>query len=180
MVHHRQRLAFGLKPRDDLPRVHSRLDDLQCDAASNRLVLLRHEHDAEAPLADPFEQLVAPDLSALVFETGRRPVQVLQANSRIMKKLARLRVRAPGRFDLTSKFGVVSAGRLCEGRPLGLGLLDADLEDFLSSFPEIVAHASRVHNEAASRSGTPSPPYQAPSSPAAGQISLATADDRRS
>jgi hypothetical protein len=33
MVHHRQRLALGLKAGDDLPAVHPRLDDLKRDAA---------------------------------------------------------------------------------------------------------------------------------------------------
>ena len=52
MLHHRQRLTFGLEPRDDRPRVHAELDDLERDAALHRLLLLREIHDTAAAFAE--------------------------------------------------------------------------------------------------------------------------------
>ena len=59
MVHHRQRLALGLEPGDDLPAVHAQLDDLEGDAAFDRLALLGHPDFAKAAFADLLQQLVA-------------------------------------------------------------------------------------------------------------------------
>ena len=61
MVHHRERLPLGLEPGDDLPAVHAQLDDLEGDAAFDRLALLGHPDFAEAAFADLFQQLVAAD-----------------------------------------------------------------------------------------------------------------------
>ena len=61
MVHHRQRLPLGLEPRDDLPAVHAQLDDLERDAAFDRLALFGHPDFAEAAFADLLQQLVAAD-----------------------------------------------------------------------------------------------------------------------
>ncbi len=52
VVHHRERLPFGLEAGDDLPRVHAELDNLQRHPARHRLHLLGHPHRAEAALAD--------------------------------------------------------------------------------------------------------------------------------
>ena len=64
VVHQGQGLALGLEPGNDQGRVHPRLDDLQRHRAPDRYLLLGHEHDAHAPLADLLEQLVRPDPSA--------------------------------------------------------------------------------------------------------------------
>ena len=64
MVHHGQRLPLGLEAGDDLPAVHAGLDDLERDAAADRLVLLGHVDDAHAPFADLLEELVRPDAVA--------------------------------------------------------------------------------------------------------------------
>ena len=61
VVHQRQRLPLGLEAGDDLPGVHARLDDLQRDLAADGVLLLGHEDDAEAALADLLQQLVAAD-----------------------------------------------------------------------------------------------------------------------
>ena len=61
VVHHRQRLPLGLEAGDHLPRVHARLDDLERHPAADGAELLGHEHDAHAPLADLFQQLVRAD-----------------------------------------------------------------------------------------------------------------------
>ena len=54
-------------------RVHARLDDLQRDAALDRLGLLGHVDDAHAAFADLLQQLVGADLRAGLFASrGRR------------------------------------------------------------------------------------------------------------
>ena len=45
----------------DLLGIHARLDDLERDPPSNRLVLLGHVHGAHASFADLLEQLVRAD-----------------------------------------------------------------------------------------------------------------------
>jgi hypothetical protein len=55
MVHERQRLAFRLKARDDLPRVHPGLDDLKRYAAADRRLLFRRVNGTEAALADQLQ-----------------------------------------------------------------------------------------------------------------------------
>ena len=61
VVHQRQGLPLGLEPRDDLPRVHSELDDLERDFSPHRLGLLGTEHGAEAALAEHLDDAVRPD-----------------------------------------------------------------------------------------------------------------------
>ncbi len=61
VVHHGQGLPLGLEAGDDLAAVHPRLDDLQRDAAADRLELLGHEDGAHAPFADLLEELVGAD-----------------------------------------------------------------------------------------------------------------------
>ena len=67
MIHHRQGLPLGLEPREHLPRIHARLDDLQRHATPDRRLLLGHVDDAEAPFADLLQQLVRPDLRSRCF-----------------------------------------------------------------------------------------------------------------
>ena len=64
MVHHRQRLPFGLEAGDHLPAVHARLDDLERDLAPDRLGLLGHEDRAHAAFAELTNQLVRTDHDA--------------------------------------------------------------------------------------------------------------------
>jgi hypothetical protein len=52
MVHQGQRLPLGLKPRDDLSRVHSRFDDFQRNHSTDWLFLRSHEDLAEAAAPD--------------------------------------------------------------------------------------------------------------------------------
>jgi hypothetical protein len=70
MVHHRQGLPFGLEARDDLPATHAGLDDLERDAAADRLGLLGHVDGAHASFADLLEQLVRTDDSSRRFRAG--------------------------------------------------------------------------------------------------------------
>ena len=70
MVHHRESLPLGLKPRDHLPRIHSWLDDLQRDASLDRLFLLGHVDDAHAAFADLLKQFVGTNLGAGLLGDG--------------------------------------------------------------------------------------------------------------
>ena len=65
MVHHRQRLPLGLEAGDHLLAVHARLDDLERDAAADRLLLLGHVDHAHAPFADLLQELVGADLRSI-------------------------------------------------------------------------------------------------------------------
>src|SRR5258706_6761068 len=58
MIHQSECLPFRLEPGDDASSVHARLDDLQCDATADRLLLFGHEDDATAPFAYLFQQFV--------------------------------------------------------------------------------------------------------------------------
>jgi hypothetical protein len=61
VIHERERLALGLEAGDDLLRVHPGLDDLEGDAARDRLGLLGDVDDAHPAFADLLAELVAPD-----------------------------------------------------------------------------------------------------------------------
>src|SRR5262249_21953393 len=54
-------LALRLKARDHLPAVHPRFQNLESYFATNGLLLLGHEDDAEAAFADFLHQLVRTD-----------------------------------------------------------------------------------------------------------------------
>ena len=62
MIHHRQGLPFRLETCNHLPRIHTRLDDLQRHTALNRLLLLGHVDHAHAAFADLLQQLERADL----------------------------------------------------------------------------------------------------------------------
>src|SRR5690242_1011838 len=58
MVHQGQRLPFGFEPDDDLPRIHSWLDDLQRHLASNGCLLQREIDNSHPSFAEGIENLV--------------------------------------------------------------------------------------------------------------------------
>ena len=64
MVHHRQRLAFGLEPGHDAPGVHAQLDHFEGNPATDRFLLLSHVDDPAPALADLLEQLVTANAVA--------------------------------------------------------------------------------------------------------------------
>ena len=74
VVHHRQGLALGLEPGDDLLRVHAGLDDLQRDPAADGLGLLGHVDGAHAAFADLLQELVGADGRAELFGARRCPM----------------------------------------------------------------------------------------------------------
>ena len=77
MVHECQGLALGIEAGDHLPGVHAGLEDLEGHLAADRLLLLGHKHQAEAPLADLFQQLVGTDDRPRVLGTGLVSCHVL-------------------------------------------------------------------------------------------------------
>ena len=61
MIHHRQRLPLGFEPRDDGLCVHPRFDQLECDGAMNRLVLLGQPHLTHSAFAKKLNQAIRSD-----------------------------------------------------------------------------------------------------------------------
>ena len=61
MIHHRQRLPLRLETGDDLLGVHAKLGDLQRDAATHRLGLLRDIDHAAPAFTDSLQQFVASE-----------------------------------------------------------------------------------------------------------------------
>jgi hypothetical protein len=74
MIHQCQGLSLSRKACHHAFRVHSWLDDLKCDAAADRLLLLSHENDATSSFADLLHQFVAADsISRLLASGSSRP-----------------------------------------------------------------------------------------------------------
>src|SRR5262249_34901131 len=72
VVHQGQRLPLGLEAGDDLGAVPAGLDDLEGDAAADRMLLLGQVDRAHAPLADLLEELVWADAAAGAFRARLR------------------------------------------------------------------------------------------------------------
>ena len=73
MVHHRQRLPFGLEARDHLFGVHAQLDDFQRHAAPDGFLLFGHVNDTATAFTDLLEEFVAADSVAGLFGNGHEP-----------------------------------------------------------------------------------------------------------
>ncbi len=71
VIHQGQGLPLRLEPGDDLPGIHARLDDLQCDFAFDRFLLDRHVDHAHPTVADFVDELVAVDVGAELFNGGQ-------------------------------------------------------------------------------------------------------------
>ena len=61
MIHQGERLALSLEARDDLPRVHAGLDDLERDSLVVITTMLRQVHHSHAAFAEFVEELVLAD-----------------------------------------------------------------------------------------------------------------------
>ena len=131
MVHQRQRLPLGLEAGDDLLGVHAQLDDLERDAAADRLLLLGHVDHAAAAFADLLQQFVAANLVAGLFRRGqfepyrrlnRRFIQEAFGPVEVTEQLVHL----PAQFD------IAGTGLVQKRRPLVGGQAQGGLEnDFL-------------------------------------------------
>ena len=61
MIHHGQRLPFGLEPGDDLLGVHAQLDDFERHPPSHRLGLFGDINHAATAFAHALQKFVAPE-----------------------------------------------------------------------------------------------------------------------
>ena len=64
MLHHGQRLAFRLEPRDHLDRIHSGLDNFEGYLPANRTKLLREPNVAHAALTELLLEPIRTDAPA--------------------------------------------------------------------------------------------------------------------
>ena len=113
MVHHREGLALGFEAGHNFAGVHADFDDLERDAAFDRLSLLGHINDAEAAFAQFLQQLVFADDGARAFGHGRRRGRGHVGF--VAKKPARSFVRVDQGFDARSKLRVFAARSLQVG-----------------------------------------------------------------
>ena len=67
MVHHRQRLAFRSEAGNDLARVHTWLDNLEGNAAADRLLLFGYINNPTSAFTDLLAQFVMTDARAGLF-----------------------------------------------------------------------------------------------------------------
>jgi hypothetical protein len=75
VIHHGQRLAFGLETGDHLPGIHSKLDDLERDATPHRFLLLGFI-DNPAPAFTQFahQTIGSDDTAGQILQPSRRDV----------------------------------------------------------------------------------------------------------
>ena len=110
MIHQGQCLTLGLKPRDHLPRVHSRLDHLQGHLAAHRLLLLGDENQPKAPLADLLHEFIWADDCARSLEgAGCVPGDAGRRN-RLLEELAQVVVGEQQGVDARPEVCVALAG----------------------------------------------------------------------
>jgi hypothetical protein len=82
MIHQRERLTLGLEPRDNLPAVHARFDELQGELAAERVRLLRQPDLTHTAFSDVPEKAVCTN--DRVFLWRRRRSSVLSARQLII------------------------------------------------------------------------------------------------
>jgi hypothetical protein len=129
MIHHRQGLPLGFKASDDLPGVHTGLNDFQCHPAFDWLLLLRHEHQPHAVFADLLQQLIRADdgagfIQCLLVKAGQG------FYSWLVHETAQLFVFIQQRFDLSTQISVGATGVFQESHPEGaLRLIQGSDED---------------------------------------------------
>ena len=70
MVHQGERLTLGFETRNDLSRIHPRLEDFQRNLTAHGLNLFGHVNDAEPAFANLLEQPVRTDDGSRSFEQG--------------------------------------------------------------------------------------------------------------
>ena len=73
MVHHGQRLAFGLESRNHRARVHSQFDDFQRHPPPHGFGLFGHIHHSAAAFAQFLANFIAPDDVARIFGGRNSP-----------------------------------------------------------------------------------------------------------
>jgi hypothetical protein len=107
VLHQRQCLPLGFKPRDHALRVHSRLDDFQSDPPPDRLLLFRHVNHATSALTYLLEQLVMANAVARFFSRRKRLSCLFRpACSWSAKEIARMLISKQQGFDSTTELDV--------------------------------------------------------------------------
>src|SRR5262249_42472846 len=149
----------GLKTGHNLPRVHPRLEDLQGDFATDRLILLGHEDDAEAALPDLLQELVRADHRASacterLFIDGDN-----RAGRRSVQKAACVSLSGQHLLDAPAKVRISRAGLVEIGRTLLCrALLQGRKEDGLEWRRNV--HGSLAARQSDRRPAIPSPKSQ--------------------
>ena len=118
VVHQRQRLPLGLKAGDHWLGVHARLDDLESDAAVDRLGLLGDKDDTHPTFADLLQQLVAADLGAGAFCERAEELGWRSGHCRSADEAADPVMFPKQGSHLFLQLGISATGRFQEVRPL--------------------------------------------------------------
>src|SRR5207302_8565551 len=123
------RLPLRLEARDDLARIHARLENFQSDFTADGLLLLGHENQAEAAFADLLQQLVRADNYA-----GSFPDRLLDGGDRAggrgrFQEATDLRLGAEELLDALAYFGIIAADLVQVGCPVWGRLLPGRKEN---------------------------------------------------
>ncbi len=158
MVHHRQSLPLGLEAGNNLPGVHTWLDDFQGNGALNRLSLRGHEHNAHAALADLLQQLVRPNNRPRLLADRRRDRDFQFRRRRIENERRRPLMLFQQTFHALVQSKIIATGRRQHSRPFGVvGFLkscnkNVSLAHGISSRYEVISPPRRsATNDAGSR-----------------------------
>ena len=142
MIHHREHLSLDLEPGDDLPAIHSELEDLEGDAPFDRFALLGHPDFSEPAFTELFEQLIAANHlggGLLDREFGDARPLCLQGGSRqeavVRKMLLQQLVHLAAESDIVAA-GPLKIRRACLRR--------GHLQGFQEDFP--LGHDSNLFN----------------------------------
>ena len=120
MVHHRQRLALGLKPGYDTPGVHAELDHLEGHPTTNGLGLFGDIDHTAAAFAELFADFVMPDKIAwfLGRRRGHHHRAVCARGRDGLKEFPGVVVRPKQKLDAPTQLRILAAGRVEEGGAL--------------------------------------------------------------
>ena len=119
VLHECQGLSLRLEAGDDLATVHSRLDDLQCDATFDRAGLLSQVNDAHPAFADLLQKLVWPYVGAGPFRRDRSFTCPKIANDGRFEELTGCLIRPEQRLHFIPQLRIAGAG-LVKKRPASL------------------------------------------------------------
>ena len=144
MLHERQRLTLHLEPGDDLPGVHSQLDDLQGHATADRFVLFGDIDDAKAAFADLFEQFVGADAVADLLAGFQRKAGRRRGTLHAVEVTSGLIHRLQQSLDALYEPGIVGRGALKKSRPLSCVLDGEGFGEELLLPLEIFTHVRSV------------------------------------
>jgi hypothetical protein len=118
-VHQGQGLALGLEPGDDLAAVHAGFDEVQRHRAAHGRGLFGQIHDAHAPFADFFQQLVRADDRAGAIASSGAVGRLRQPSIEAIQGAIRFAMGAKQDLDLGPECRVACTGPVEVRRPLG-------------------------------------------------------------